>query len=44
VRLERCGQRGLFTDYEHKYPPDRGFGSEDDEDEDEDEEPIPNRP
>lgn len=34
----------MFTKYERKYPPDRGFGDEEDEDEDEDEEPIPNRP
>jgi hypothetical protein len=41
VRLERWGQRGLFTDYERKFPPEQ---IPDDDDEDEDEEPIPNRP
>jgi hypothetical protein len=35
----------VSTEYERKYPPDRGFGSEDEEDdEDEDEDPLPNRP
>jgi hypothetical protein len=41
VRYARCEQRGLFTKYERKYPPDQ---IPDDEDEDDDEDPLPNRP